>query len=144
MNIIKWAKAETSEFITWEKQEVNEVSTFLSPFLKNIKSELKRDLLIIAKNALPAVLAALGDNPFGNLALGLAAAEKAIFPALQKEGIVLFQTTLNIIYNGLVGYAQSVAPASPQPVDANGNIILAPSVIIPIPSAEISPIIPGN
>lgn len=131
MKLSQWFAAEESALKNWAEKEINEITTYLSPFFKNIKPELEKDMILILKNALPVVLTALGDNPLGNLGPALKAAEDAILPALMKEGIALFQTTLNILYNGLVGYAQSIAPTTAQPTLLTGGAI---SVETPIPS----------
>lgn len=126
MNLSIWFNSTVSTIETWAKGSIAKVTTFLSPVLKDIEPYLEKDVIAIVQNGLPVVIAALGGNPVGNLSLGLAAAEAYIVPALKAEGIVLYQTSINVLSNMLAARAQIVTPVA---------IPAAPApVITPIPS----------
>lgn len=118
MKLSQWFAAEESILKDWATKEINQITTYLSPFLHDIKPTIEKDLIAILKNGLPIVLTALGTNPVGNLSLGLKAAETYIVPALEAEGIKLYQTTINILTNSLTAQAQVqlVATLPPAPV----------------------------
>lgn len=133
MNLSIWFAPTISAIETWAKAFIAKVTTFLSPFLKDIEPHLEKDIIAIVQNGLPIVITALAGNPVGNLPAALVAAEAYIVPALKAEGIVLFQTSINILSNMLAARAQIVTPNIP--------------VITPIPSGPIpnnAPITAGN
>lgn len=114
MNLSTWFTATISVIETWAKAAIAKVTTFLSPFLKDIEPYLEKDVIAIAQNGLPIVLAALGSNPVENLGAALIAGEKYLVPALEAEGIKLFPTSINILNNMLVARAQiTIASLAP-------------------------------
>lgn len=129
MNLSTWFSATISTIENWAKTSIAKISTFLSPFLKDIEPYIEKDVIAIVQNGLPIVIAALAGNPVGNLPAALAAAEAYIIPALKAEGIVLYQTSVNILSNMLAARAQIVTPTV---------AVIAPvaAVITPIPSLQ--------
>lgn len=137
MNLSTWFAPKLSIIETWAKALIAKVTTFLSPFLKDIEPYLEKDVIAIAQNGLPIVLAALGSNPINNLGVALIAGEKYLVPALEQEGIKLFPTSINILNNMLVARAQISLSALSVPVAQVINDGIAAAVITPIPSDAV-------
>lgn len=136
MNLSAWFTPTISAIETWAKAFINKVTAFLSPFLKDIEPYLQKDVITIAQNGLPIVLAALGSNPVGNFGVALDAAEKYLVPALETAGITLYQTSINILTNMLVARAQiSLSATVPQVINQG----VAAAVTTNIPSDVETP-----
>lgn len=140
MNLSTWFSGAISTIENWAKTSIAKISTFLSPFLKDIEPYIEKDVIAIVQNGLPIVIAALGVNPVGNLPAALTAAEAYIVPALKAEGITLYQTSVNILTNMLAARAQISLASSPTVVVNAG---VAAAVITTIPS-DVPPVIAGN
>jgi hypothetical protein len=136
LTLSQWFTATVSTIETWAKAAIAKVTTFLSPFLKDIEPYLEKDVIAIAQNGLPIVLAALGTNPVENLGAALIAGERYLVPALEAEGIKLFPTSINILTNMLAARAQISLTNTPSVAQVINTGVTA-AVITPIPSDTV-------
>lgn len=110
MNFHSWLLTAWMNLLSWFGVEEQKLASFLYPVFKDAKDIVVKDLMADIIGGLPIVAAALS----GGIPAALIAAEQYVLPILEKQGLQLAQTTLNIIYNALVAQAQeSVKMAEP-------------------------------
>lgn len=99
-----WLQTAWTNLLSWFGVEEQKFASFLYPAFQNVKALVKKDLLPDVIALIPAVQAVLTGS---GLPAALTLAESLLLPVLQKQGVELAQTTINIISNGLVEQAQA-------------------------------------
>lgn len=109
MSLSTWFKSELNVFLAWFGVEESKVVTFAKPLVSALAKVITDDLWADIEGGIPVAAAAL----VGGIPAAITAAEQYIFPLLEKQGIQLEQTALNLISNSLVAHAQATqAPAA--------------------------------
>lgn len=106
MSLSTWFKSELNIFLAWFGVEESKVVTFAKPIVTAVGKAITDDLWADIEAGIPVVASALT----GGIPAALAAAEAFLLPVLEKQGVALEQTALNLITNSLVAQAVIAAP----------------------------------
>lgn len=103
MTFPTWLKTAWTGLLGWFSVEQQKLASFLYPVFQDAVTIVKNDLLADIIDGVPVVAAALA----GGIPAALEAAEGFIIPVLEKQGVALAETTLNVLKNALVAQAQA-------------------------------------
>lgn len=98
-----WLVTAWTNLLSWFGLEEQKLASFLYPIFQSTKTLIKNDFLTDVIAGVPVVAAALTEGP----AAALAAAEGVILPLLEKQGVTLATTDIEILKNALVAQAQA-------------------------------------
>lgn len=103
MSFSSWLKTQWTSFLNWFGLEEQKLSSFLYPIFQDAKVIIAKDALQDVIDGVPVVAAALS----GGTGAAVAAATAFIIPVLEKQGVQLAETTVNVLANALVAQAKA-------------------------------------
>lgn len=103
MDFKDWVKMAWTNLLHWFGMEEQKLASFLYPIFQDAKQVVEKDLLQDVIDGIPVVVAALTNG----IPAALIAAEQFILPVLEKQGLQLAQTTINMLSNALVAQAKA-------------------------------------